>query len=187
MRSLPRPRDWALSLAIAAAAAVMLWAMGRVPICECGEVKLWHGEVISAENSQHLTDWYSPTHVLHGLLFYLGLALVLPRSRPGTRLVLATLVEAAWELVENTDVAIERYREATIALDYYGDSIVNSAGDIAFTWLGFLIAARAPVWLSVALFLMVEAALALAIRDGLVLNILMLVWPLEAVLDWQRG
>lgn len=187
MKALPGPRDWSLALLVVALAAAVLWFMGRVPICACGEVKLWHGAVFSSENSQHLTDWYSPSHVLHGLAFYLALHLLLPRTRLGTRLVVATLVEAAWEILENTDAVIERYREATIALDYYGDSIVNSAADIAFMWLGFVIAARAPVWLSVALFLAAEIVVGYIIRDGLILNVIMLLWPIEAIREWQAG
>jgi hypothetical protein len=143
--------------------------------------------VYSSENSQHLTDWYSPTHVLHGLLFYMALHWLAPRWRLGPRLVAATLVETAWEIAENTGAMIERYREATIALDYYGDSIVNSSADIAMMWLGFLIAALTPVRVSVALFVITEVLLGLVIRDGLTLNIVMLVWPLEAIMAWQQG
>ena len=182
---LARPRDWALALGLAAAAALALWAMGREPICPCGTVKLWHGAVFSSENSQHLADWYAPSHVLHGLVFYLALRTALPRWPTGRRLVAATLVEAAWEVIENTDRVIERYREATIALDYYGDSIVNSMADIGFMWAGFALAARAPVWLSVALFVAAELTVAAVIRDGLLLNVLMLLWPVDAVRAWQ--
>ena len=187
MGTLARPRDLALALAIAALAAAGLWAMGREPICPCGTVRLWHGALFSSENSQHLSDWYTPSHVLHGLLLYLGLHVLAPRWRIGARLVAATLVEAAWELAENTDRVIERYREATIALDYYGDSIVNSTADIAFMWIGFAVAARAPVWLSVVLFAAAELAVGAVVRDGLLLNVLMLLWPLEAVRAWQTG
>ena len=187
MARLARPRDGALALGIAAAAALALAAMGREPICTCGTVRLWHGTVLSSENSQHLSDWYTPSHVLHGLVFYLVLRYVAPGWRTGARLVAATLVEATWEALENTDRMIERYREATIALDYYGDSIVNSMADIAFMAIGFAIAARAPVWLSVALFVAAALIVGAVIRDGLLLNLLMLVWPLEAVRAWQSG
>lgn len=185
--ALPGWRHWALALGIAVAGAALLYAMGRLPICACGTVKLWHGAVQSAENSQHLTDWYSPSHVLHGLLFYLLLHWLAPGRSLGLRLVAATLVETAWEVVENTDAVIERYREATIALDYYGDSVVNSVADIAMMWVGFVIAARASVWMSVALFVLSELVVGLIIRDGLVLNVVMLLWPLEAVRAWQEG
>jgi hypothetical protein len=184
---LPGWRAWAIALGIAAAGAAALYAMGRTPICTCGTVKLWHGDPLSAENSQHLTDWYSPSHVLHGLVFYLALYWLLPRRGLGTRLVLATLFEVAWEVIENTDAMIDRYREVTISLGYYGDSIVNSAMDVAMMWLGFMIAAVAPVWLSVLLFVAAELIVGIAIRDGLLLNVLMVVWPLDSVLAWQQG
>lgn len=183
----PRWHHWALALIIAAVGAVLLYAMGRLPICACGTVKLWHGAVQSAENSQHLTDWYSPSHVLHGLLFYMALHWLVPGWHLGARLVAATLIETGWEIIENTDAVIERYREATIALDYYGDSVINSVADIAMMWLGFVIASRVPAWVSVALFVIAELVVGLVIRDGLVLNIVMLLWPLEAVRAWQEG
>lgn len=186
-KAMPGWRHWALALLVAAAAAALLAAMGRPPICPCGTVKLWHGDIWSAENSQHLTDWYTPSHVLHGLLFYLGLRWLRPRWRLGPNLVAATLIEAAWEVLENTGAMIERYREATVSLGYYGDSVLNSSMDVAAMWLGFLVAARAPVRASVALFLLAEIGVGLAIRDGLVLNVLMLIWPLQAVLDWQAA
>ncbi len=184
---MPGWRAWAIALSIAAAASAVLYALGRPPICTCGTIDLWHGDAFSAENSQHLMDWYSPSHVLHGLLFYLALRLVAPNRGLGFRLIAATLAETGWEVIENTDAMIDRYREATISLGYYGDSIINSASDIAMMWLGFLIAARAPVWLSVALFLTAELVVGWAIRDGLTLNVVMLLWPLEAIRVWQAG
>jgi hypothetical protein len=170
----------------ALAAAVLLW-MGRVPICACGSVKLWHGVVVSSENSQHLTDWYTPSHIVHGFLFYGATHLLLRRAGFWPRLALSTLVEAAWEIAENTDAVIQRYREATIALDYYGDSVVNSVADIAAMWIGFWLASRLPLWASVAVVLVLEIGVAAAIRDNLALNVLMLLWRLESVRVWQSG
>jgi hypothetical protein len=187
VKALPGWRNWALVLLTASSAAVVLYAIGRLPICACGTVKLWHGAVYSSENSQHLTDWYSPTHVLHGLVFYMALHWLMPRWGLGPRLVAAAMLEAAWEIAVNTETVIQRYREATISLDYYGDSIVNSMADITMMCLGFMIAARAPAWVSVMLFVAAEIYLGLMIRDGLTLNVVMLVWPLEAIRTWQGG
>ena len=189
-KRLPSSISWPWIVAAAAAiaaAGVTLSVMGQVPICKCGYVKLWHGVAVSSETSQHIADWYTPSHIVHGFLFY-GLLFLTARSWPvGARVIAATLLEGGWELLENTSFVINRYREETIALDYYGDSVLNSISDIGAMLLGFALAARLPVWASIALIVAAEIGGAYAIRDNLSLNILMLIYPIEAVRRWQTG
>jgi hypothetical protein len=182
-----RARPDLLTAGVILGMAVILLAMGRVPICECGYVSLWHGQVMSSENSQHIADWYTPSHIIHGFAFYWLAWLVAPRAPLGWRLLGATIVEAGWEILENSPVIIDRYREVTISLDYYGDSVLNSTADILAMVVGFLLAARMPVWLTVAIAVVFEVATTVLIRDGLMLNVLMLVWPLDVVRDWQAA
>lgn len=173
--------------AVVAIQGLWLFWIGREPYCKCGFVKLWHGETWSGENSQHIADWYTPSHLLHGLIFFAGLWLVLPRLAFGWRLVLGTAIEAAWEIIENSDAMIERYRTVTISLDYYGDSVLNSVSDTLVMVAGFFLARAIPVWASVAIILGFEVLTTIVIRDGLTLNIIMLLWPIEAIRGWQSG
>ena len=178
-----------IALAVALTAALVERAMGRVWVSRTGRLMLWNGVVASPENSQQFFDWYSFSHVIHGIVFYAGLHLLGRRFgwSVGLRLVIAVAVEVAWEVFENTPFVIDRYRTATIALDYYGDSVVNSLSDIGAMMCGFWLARRLPTWASVALVVVLEGFVVLMIRDNLTLNILMLLYPLDAVRRWQSG
>ena len=180
-------RHWLMALALAAAMALILLWMGRPPICTCGTIKLWTGAVQSADNSQHIADWYTPSHMIHGFLFY-GIGwLFLRRNPAGDRFLGAVAIEAAWELVENSQYIIDRYREATMALGYNGDSVLNSLADLGWMILGYLLARRLPVWATVAIAIFFELLTLWTIRDNLALNLLMLVAPIDAVRVWQAG
>jgi hypothetical protein len=174
-----------LSVALLATAAALEYAMGRVPICKCGYIKIWHGVVFSAENSQHLTDWYTFSHIIHGIGIYVILWLLARRMSLPARFVTAVFLEAAWEVFENTPFTIERYRAVTISLDYYGDSIVNSMSDVVAMMCGFALARRAPLWGSIACVILLELFVGWRIHDNLTLNIIMLLHPTEALRRWQ--
>ena len=162
-----------------------LHRQGRIWWCACGRPFLWDGDIWSSHNSQHLVDPYSFTHVLHGVVFCGIVWLVIPRVRLVWRLWLATFIESLWEILENTQLVIQRYRDATIGLGYEGDSIANSLGDIACCALGFLLAWRIGVKYSIILFVIVELALLISVRDNLTLNVLMLLYPIDAIKSWQ--
>jgi hypothetical protein len=199
VRSYPMPRSLTLprltlpaALALCAGimlitAALLAW-MGHVVICKCGYIKLWHASRTDSETSQHLTDWYTYSHILHGIILYWLIGLLAQgRLSVAARLVIATSFEAAWEVFENTPFIINRYRSVTIARDYFGDSIVNSLADMTAMILGFLLAARLPAWVTVALLIGVEVILLVLIRDNLILNIIMLIHPMDWLRAWQAG
>lgn len=169
--------------------ALGLHAEGRLWMCACGDIKLWHGVVVSSENSQHIFDWYTFTHFVHGLGFYLLLWLVDRKKRLSfaAKLAIAVGLEAAWEILENSPMIIDRYRTATISLDYYGDSVINSIGDVLAMTAGFYFAYRMRIWHSIAIFFFLELALMYFIRDNLTINIIMLIYPIEAIKLWQAG
>jgi len=183
-----RPRTYVLLvLAAIAVTADGLQLMGRPLICACGTVALWYGEANGAGTSQHIFDWYTFSHVIHGFIFYALARFALPGAPLAARLLAAVVVECGWELVENSDFIIDRYRTATIALGYTGDSVLNSMSDIALMIAGFLLAWRMPVWLTIALAVAMELLTGVLIRDNLTLNIVMLLYPLDAIREWQAG
>ncbi|MBA1146787.1 DUF2585 family protein [Ectothiorhodospiraceae bacterium WFHF3C12] len=176
-----------VAVAILAVQAAALLAMGHSPICTCGTVELWYGPTAGPGTSQHLTDWYTFTHVVHGFLFYLLLWIAVPGA-PFSLMVLAGLgIEAGWEIVENTPIIIERYRQTALAAGYFGDSVVNSLVDSIAMLAGFVMARRLPVWWALGLVLAMEVVLALVIRDNLTLNVVQLIHPIEAISHWQAG
>ena len=182
-----RRRASLAAILILLAAAAVLLAMGRPPICTCGTIELWVSEGDSPKTSQMLADWYSPSHVIHGFLFY-GLLWLAARRWPIERRFVAALVmELAWELLENTDWAINRYREATIAIGYTVDSVLNTMSDVAMMGLGFWLARKLPLWVTILLAIALEAAALVAVRDNLTLNVWMFLLPSESVRAWQAG
>jgi hypothetical protein len=180
-----RPKPLLTLLVVLAVSIAILLAMGRPPICTCGTVELWGRE--GPTQSQMLADWYSLSHIVHGFLFYAILHWLFRGQSVERRFVAALAIEAAWEIIENTPIIIDRYREATIALGYSGDSILNSASDIAMMALGFLAARRFPVWASIATVLLLELVPLIVIRDNLTLNVWMLLVPNNAIRTWQAG
>jgi hypothetical protein len=188
MAAMERVKSWWWAIAaVVLIAGIFELSMGRSPICPCGHVALWAGKVQSPENSQQLSDWYSFSHLIHGFLFY-GAGWLLFRHRPiGLRLLAATIIEASWEMLENSPIIIDRYRAATIAVGYSGDSVLNSMSDVVCMILGFAIARRLPIWVTVALAVSFELFTLLMIRDNLTLNVLMLVAPSDAIRAWQAG
>ena len=178
---------WFATLAVLLGTALILHSQGRLWWCSCDYLLVWSSDPWSSDNSQHLLDPYSFTHLLHGFLLCGLLALALPRLSVAWRLSLAISIEAAWELIENSELVIRRYREETAALGYHGDTIVNSLGDIFVCGLGFLLAQRLGFRLTFAVFVLTEVALAVSIRDNLTLNVVMLIYPIEAIKEWQAA
>jgi hypothetical protein len=176
-----------IAFVILTGAAAILLAMGRNPICTCGSIELWVGARNSARTSQMLADWYSLSHVVHGLLFYALLWLVARRWPMEWRFLAALVIEAAWEVTENTPLVIDRYRTTTAALGYTGDSVINSLSDILMMALGFLAARKLPLWAAALLLIALEIIPLFAIRDNLTLNVWTLIAPNPALQAWQAG
>ena len=187
----PHRRALVAALVITAVTLVLLLTMGRPPICTCGYVALWYGDINASGNSQHLSDWYTPSHIIHGMLFYaLGWFLFRKLGLGGKQaakwsFTLAVFIEAAWEVLENTSWIIDRYRSVTVNWGYSGDSIINSMADIGWMSLGFWLALKLPVRITVALAVIMEVVAALVVRDNLTLNVIMLIYPFEFLREWQ--
>ena len=182
------PKFWyGVAFALVIAQIIILYLMGRVPICECGYIKLFEPDVNSAGNSQHLADWYTPSHIIHGFLFFALAWLLFRKHSVGFKLAFAVLIEAAWEILENTPMVIDHYRSATMAVGYSGDSILNSAMDTVWMALGFYFALKMPIWVTVLVAIVFELFTGWLIRDNLTLNVLMLLFPIEAIKTWQSA
>ena len=187
----PHRRALIAAAAIALVALVILFAMGRPPICTCGTVELWYGDINSAGNSQHLSDWYTPSHIIHGMIFYALGWLLFGKWGLGSEhagkysFTLAVFLEAFWEVLENTPFVIDRYRSVTVNWGYSGDSVINSMADIGWMSLGFYLAMKLPLRVTVALALIAEVVTAIVVRDNLTLNIIMLLYPVDAIAEWQ--
>lgn len=180
-------KGWLVAALLVALLGAVLFAMGRPPICPCGTISLWHGVVQSNQNSQQISDWYSFSHIIHGFIFFGLSRWLLPRAPSWVALAIAIGIEEAWEILENSPIIIDRYREVTMAFGYSGDSILNSVSDTLFMIAGFIAASRMRWWVTVALAIAFELFTLWTIRDNLTLNVLMLVSPIEAIKDWQAG
>ncbi|MBX7539801.1 DUF2585 domain-containing protein [Qipengyuania sphaerica] len=187
----PHRKAFVAALAIVAVTLAILFAMGRPPICTCGYVALWYGDINASGNSQHLSDWYTPSHIIHGMIFYaLGWLLfsklgIGGKSAGKYSFTLAVFIEAAWEILENTSWIIDRYRSVTVNWGYSGDSIINSMADIGWMSFGFWLALKLPVRVTVVLAIIMEVVAAWVVRDNLTLNVIMLLYPFEFIREWQ--
>lgn len=179
------------ALAISLVALVTLLAMGRPPICTCGTVELWYGDINSSGNSQHLSDWYTPSHIIHGMIFYALGWLLFGKWGIGSpnasrwSYTLAVFLEAAWEVAENTPMVIDRYRSVTVNWGYSGDSVINSMADIGWMSFGFMLALKLPVRVTIVLAIFMELLAGYVVRDNLTLNVIMLLFPIDAIAEWQ--
>lgn len=188
LKELKSNRSATMSIAILfLIATVVLWTQGRVWWCQAGDMLPWSWDIWTTHNSQHIVDPYAFTHVLHGVLEFWLIGLVFRRMPLAWRLVLAVAIEGTWEVAENSAFIIERYRTVTLSLDYFGDSIINSLADMVCCATGFAIAYKLRFWKSLALFLTTEAILIVWIRDSLLINIVMLIYPIEALKVWQMS
>lgn len=173
---------------------LVLFFIGREAICTCGFIKLWEGDVMSASNSQQIADWYTFSHIMHGFIFY-GFFVFISKKffgrvgglPLGLIFIGAVLLEVGWEIIENSTWIINYYRNNTVSLGYIGDSILNSVFDVIWMAIGFVMARKLPVWIIITLIVIFELMTGLIVRDGLLLNILMFIYPAEAIKVWQMA
>ncbi len=178
---------WAVAAVVLTITIILLRNQGRLWFCSCGYILLWSGDIWSSDNSQHLFDPYAFTHLLHGVVFFWLLVWLLPTVPLMWRFIIAISIESLWEVFENSAFIIQRYREATLALGYEGDTIVNSLGDIFICGAGFFLAWYLGFRRSLILFVVVELVLVFWIKDSLILSVIMLIYPIEAIKAWQLG
>ena len=176
---------WLAIIVLLGVTVLLLRAEGRLWICACGTLSFWAGQVCSANNSQQFLDPFSFTHVLHGFVYAFLLWRVLPQLTTVWNLLFAITLGSLWEIFENSDFIIQRYRTETAALGYTGDTIVNSFGDILCCVVGFMVARRLGFRRSLVLFLAVELVLLVWIRDSLLLETVMLIHPIGVLKEWQ--
>jgi hypothetical protein len=186
VRAAPRPwLPWIVMAAIFGVAAVALRLEGQRWWCACSQRFLWVGDVWTSHCSRHLADAYTLTHFSHGLIFFSVFALLMPRVRLAWRLCVSVALAAAWEVFENSEFVINRYRESTMSVEYLGDSVLNSLGDMLACVLGFAFARRFGIVTAMLVFVVIEIALMIAIRDNLTVGTLMLVFPIDVIREWQ--
>ena len=183
----PIKRTTFIGIGLIALQALVLYLLGQPAICECGTIKLWVDNALSSDMSQHLFDWYTFSHIIHGFIFYAVLTLSFPRMSMGTRLLFAMGIEIAWEIAENTPWVINAYREQALAQGYVGDSIINSVLDTFAMMFGFFFARRMPIAVTIGLAVLFEVAVALVIRDNLTLNVLNFIYQFDFISEWQMG
>lgn len=179
--------SWLVISGMILALGLILYFMGQPVICECGYVKFWHGDPVSNQNSQHLTDWYTLSHIIHGVLFFWVINWLAPDWPVGLKLLVAVIPEVAWEIIENTDMVIEYYRQNTVSVEYAGDSVVNSVMDVVSMVVGFGLALWLPWPVVLVALLLMEGAALIFIRDNLLLNIIMFVYPFDFISEWQSA
>lgn len=177
---------WLVAGAFATQIAVLLW-LGQPAFCECGFVKFWEGEIFSQGNSQHIADWYTFSHIIHGFLFYAIARYLFPKKSFPIWLLVAVIAEVSWEIFENTPMVINHYRQQALAVGYTGDSILNSVFDVLWMVLGFIIAYKVPVKVSIFIVIAMELFVLYFVRDNLTLNIINLIYPFEFLNKWQAG